>query len=192
MRARASAIALSLSLLIGACSSTETQSPRGTVVSPSGTVASTAPSVVQSPSSAALSPSPVAGGCGSTQVFAGPGPDAALGLDSNPWAWATPTDAGIVAYFWYPPPGVVFASRSSDDAPKVLWVSHDARRDPLTISAHPASSAAPVVRFEFPEALGPAGNYPSGIEIPDPGCWHFDLAIGDTSAAMDLLVVPAP
>lgn len=136
------------------------------------------------------SPSPVAGGCGGTQVFAGPGPDASIGLDGNPWASATPADAGIVAYFWYPPPGVVFASTSKNDAPKVLWISHEARQDPLTISAHPAGATTPVLHLEFPEADSPGGNYPSGIEIPDPGCWHFDVAIGATHATMDLMVTP--
>jgi hypothetical protein len=185
MRARPSTIILTLGLLVAACSNTITPSRTGTVGSDS-------PSADQSPSSAAVSASPVAGGCASTQMFAGPGPDAALGLESNAWARATPPDAGIVAYFWYPPPGVVFVSHSADDAPKVLWVSHDARLDPLTISGHPASSVAPSVEFKIPEALAPAGHYPSGIELPEPGCWHFKLAIGDTRAEMDLLVAPTP
>lgn len=135
-------------------------------------------------------PVPVAGGCGGTQVFAGPGPDANLGLSDNPWAAATPTSAGIVAYFWYPPPDVLFATDPSGDSPKVLWVSH-AQAGQLSVSAHPLGASAPVVRFTFGAATSPPGNYPSLVALPSAGCWHFDLSIGATRAAMDLLVASA-
>lgn len=136
-------------------------------------------------------PTAVAGGCGGTQVFAGPGPDANLGLWDNPWAAAIPASAGIVAYFWYPPPGVLFATDSSGDSPKVLWVSH-AQAGELSVSAHPLGASTPVVRFTFGAATSPTGNYPSLVALPSPGCWHFDLSIGTARAAMDLLVAPAP
>src|SRR3989442_579533 len=82
---------------------------------------------------------------------------------------ATPPDAGIVAYFWYPPPGVIFASKLSYDAPKVLWISHD-ERGHLLIAAHPQGAAVPVVSLDIPPAA-PPGNYPSSIAIPGAGCW---------------------
>jgi hypothetical protein len=44
--------------------------------------------------------------------------------------------------------------------------------------------------FRLP--LSPAGNYPSGIELPSAGCWHLDLTIGSAQAAIDLLVTPLP
>jgi len=91
-------------------------------------------------------------------------------------------DAGIVAYFWYPPPGVVFASRASEDAPKVLWISHEEQSGHLIIKAHPLGAASPVAQFDLPAALSPAGNYPSGIELPSAGCWHLDLTIGSAQA----------
>jgi hypothetical protein len=135
-------------------------------------------------------PVPVAGGCGNTQVFAGPGPDANLGLSDNPWAAATPADAGIVGYFWYPPPEVLFATDPTGDSPKVLWISH-VQAGQLAVTAHPLGASAPVVRFAFGAATSPTGNYPSLIALPSPGCWHFDLTIGATRATMDLMVASA-
>jgi hypothetical protein len=135
-------------------------------------------------------PVPVAGGCGSTQVFAGPGPDANLGLADNPWTAATPADTGIVAYFWYPPPDVLFATDPAGNSPKVLWINH-AHTGQLSVTAHPLGARTPVVRFAFGAAASPPDNYPSLIALPSPGCWHFDLAIGATRATMDLMVTSA-
>lgn len=184
MRGRTIVSTAAAALLVAACSSLPPPSPTSSPTS------AASPSTLQSPQAAA-SPSPVGGGCGSTQVFAGPGPDANLGLADNPWAPATPADAGIVAYFWYPPPGVIFASRSSQDAPKVLWISHE-QSGHLVIKAHPLGAASPVATFDVPPASSPAGNYPSGIELPSAGCWHLDLTIGSAQAAIDLLVAPTP
>jgi hypothetical protein len=155
------------------------------------TLTNSSPSTLLGPTEAPVSTAPVEGGCGATQVFAGPGPDAALGLANNSWASATPPEAGIVAYFWYMPPGVSFASRSMNDAPKVLWISHD-ERGHLLIAAHPLGATEPLVRFEVPPAAAPAGNYPSSIALPTAGCWHFELTLGSARAAMDLSVAPGP
>jgi hypothetical protein len=43
-----------------------------------------------------------------------------------------------------------------------------------------------VVRFNFPGA----GSYPSIVDLPTPGCWQLDLAIGASRATLDLLVGP--
>jgi hypothetical protein len=184
MRGRRLVGAAAVSLLVAACSNTTppTSGPTPTNASPS---------TLAGPTEVAVSTTPVEGGCGATQVFAGPGPDATLGLADNPWASATPAEAGIVAYFWYEPPGVIFASRSMNDAPKVLWISHD-ERGHLLIAAHPLGATEPLVRFEVPPAAAPPGNYPSSIALPTAGCWHFDLTLGSARAAMDLSVVPRP
>jgi hypothetical protein len=185
MRGRTIVSMAAAGLLVAACSSLPPPSPTSSPTS------AASPSTLRSPQAAA-SPSPVGGGCGSTQVFAGPGPDAAIGLADNPWALAAPADAGIVAYFWHPPPDVVFASSPSDDGTKVLWVSHEEQSGNLVIKAHPLGATSPVVTFDVPPASSPAGNYPSGIELPRAGCWHLDLTIGSAQGAIDLLVAPAP
>jgi hypothetical protein len=192
---------LVLVMLLGGCQSTAVPPPvsaSATAPIPSA-VASAPPSVRAGPSSTIPSasvepsraPAPVAGGCGATQVYAGPGPDANLGLADNPWAPASPADAGIVAYFWHPPPDIVVADGATGGS-KVLWVSHGDQTGQLKVSAHPLAASSPVVLFDLPAASSPSGNYPSGIELPNPGCWALDLTLGSAHATIDLMVTSSP
>lgn len=180
---RAIAAAAILGLLAGACQGTGVPSSQSTTSSPILTVSS-------APPEAAVSDMPVAGGCGSTQVFAGPGPDAAMGLADNPWATATPASAEIVAYFWLPPPDLVYAHEPHGGT-KVLWVSHGEQAERMNIVARPHDALAPVIRFDFPPTISPGGNYPSIIDLPTPGCWHLEITLGPAQGTMDLLVAPA-
>lgn len=183
MLGRSKAIAAITSLLVVACQSS-------TVPSSSSGRASPLVPTSRGLSGAAPSVSPVEGGCGDTQVFAGPGPDAALRLADNPWAPAAPADAGIVAYFWYPPPDLVFA-HGPNDGTKVLWIRHGEQAQRLDIAAHPLDASLPVVHIAAPAALSPPGNYPSGIDLPSAGCWQLELTLGTAHATMDLMVAPA-
>jgi hypothetical protein len=186
-----------LVLLLGGCQSTVVPSlASASATAPTrSAVASTPPSLGIGASSAtptasvepSAAPSPVAGGCGTTQVYAGPGPDANLGLADNPWASASPADAGIVAYFWHSPPDIVVADGAGGGS-KVLWVSHADQTGHLKISAHPLAASSPVVLFDLPTASSPSGNYPSGIDLPSPGCWTLDLTLGSAHATIDLMV----
>ncbi len=180
---------LAVAGVVAACASPPSPSPAD------GLAVSSAPSRAASPGPSG-SPVAVGGGCGATQVFAGPGPDARLGLTDNPWAWATPAESGIVAYFWYPPPGVLSALRDPNDPnsgnTKILWITHGADTGQFIVAARRSDSSSPVVRFAFPPAMSPAQNYPSSIGLPSPGCWHLDLTLGKLRAAMDLSVATAP
>ena len=179
-----------LGLALTACASLPTTSPTPAITPVPAATLTPATSFASASAIATGSPAPVAGGCGTTQVFAGPGPDAAIGLTDNPWALATPASAGIVAYFWYPPPDLIFA-HGPNDGTKVLWVSHTEQAAHLTVAAHPLNASSPVVRFDFPAADSPAGNYPSGIDLPSPGCWQLDLTLGSAQATLDVVVAPA-
>lgn len=180
-----------LGLALAACASlTTTLTPTPAITPVPAATRSPATSSATASAQATGSPAPVAGGCGNTQVFAGPGPDAALGLTDNPWASATPASAGIVAYFWYPPPDLIFAHGPSDGT-KVLWVSHTEQAASLTVTAHPLNASSPVVRFDFPAAESPAGNYPSGIDLPSPGCWQLEVTLGSAHTTLDVVVAPA-
>jgi hypothetical protein len=194
-RTRSAAIRVIAGLLLAACQSGPTSVPTSipSTVLPGPTASAFTTSAPPSTSS-----SPLAGACGATQVFAGPGPDADLGLADNPWASATPLDERIVAYFWRPPPDLVNASGAQDPhGTKVLWVTHDVEgnrltiADVLTILAHPPDGSSPMIHLEFPAATSPGGNYPSSLDLPSPGCWHLDLMVGTVSRTMDLLVAPA-
>jgi hypothetical protein len=173
------------SLIVAGCASQVVPTTPPAATLPTSTPASTA----------AVSPSGssqiVPGGCGSTQVFAGPGPDAVgpdaiPGLEALRWAEATPAEAGIAAYSFRPAPEVLVVQPSpSGPSNKILWVTDGGLGANLDITAHPDGSASPSLHFSFPAA---GRDYPSEIDLPTPGCWELDL--GSTGAAMDLLVGP--
>ena len=155
---------------------------------------SATPAATAAPTSTALptaSPVAVAGGCGSSQVFAGPGPDAALGLSDNPWAGASPGSAGVIAYFWLRPPALLRVEDALGNGTKVLWIIHGGPPGPFAISAHPLDAAAPVVQVIARQAGSPAGGYPSDVAVPTPGCWRFEITSGTSRATLDVLVAPA-
>jgi hypothetical protein len=134
-------------------------------------------------------PGVVAGGCGSTRVFAGPGPDAQgpnaiAGLAGLRWAPATPAEAGITAYFFRPTPELLVVQPSpSGPSNKILWVTDGSPGANLVIAAYPAGSASPPIHFSFP-ATGL--DYPSEIDLPTAGCWQLEL--GSSGATIDVLV----
>jgi hypothetical protein len=136
-------------------------------------------------------PSAAAGGCGDSQVFAGPGPDAALGLADNPWAAASPGSAEVIAYFWLRPPALLRVEDALGNGTKVLWIIHGGPPGPFAISAHPLDAAAPVVQVIARQAGSPAGGYPSDVAVPTPGCWRFEITSGSDRATLDILVAPA-
>jgi hypothetical protein len=181
MHCRAVTLLTAGSLIVGACGTTDRPSLTATAIPTAPVASATAP-----PPAA----SPIAGGCGNTQVFAGPGPDAALGLSPNPWAATSPSASGITAYFWRQAPYIAAGPVNPDGGSnKILWMDD---RDPqaldLVIAARPLGASSPVVRFRIP----PGSGYPSTIDLPTPGCWHLDLAIGLRMAMMDLIVGPPP
>ncbi len=183
MRLRRTAVAILASLVVGACASPPVPTPAGSIASSSAI----APAPTATPTGP---PAPVAGGCGSTQVFAGPGPDARLGLADNPWAEATPADSGIVAYFWYPSPGILSVSDpnipNSGDT-KVLWVFRDPQPAALSVEAHPLDSNLPVVAVRL---FNGDKGIPSSVALPSPGCWQLELTAGPVHATMDVMVAP--
>jgi hypothetical protein len=144
-----------------------------------------------------LSPSPsaalVAGGCGATQAFAGPGPAAAMGLADNPWATATPPQAGITAYFWGHPPDLIVArspgTSNTGAANKVLWINDGPGYGHLLIAAHPFGKSTPIVQFDIPSA---SAGFPSIIDLPTPGCWQLELTLAGTRATLEILAGSAP
>ena len=98
-----------------------------------------------------------------------------------------------MAYLWGDPPCLAAGKvRAGGLSNKVLWISDDAPSGHLLVAAHPLVARAPEVRFDIPPASSPRGNFPSSIDLPTPGCWHLDLTLGETMAAIDLLVAPAP
>lgn len=151
-------------------------------------------STAMSPSlaaSAIASPLSLPGSCGATPLFAAPGPAASriAGLDGLDWSVAEPETMGLAAYFFGERPHLV-SGGGAVGKNKVLWVSSLEASGVLVITARPVTGTGAMVVESFPSAVSPPGNYPSGIDLPTPGCWHLDLVLGKTHAGLDVEVAP--
>lgn len=152
-----------------------------------------------SSSAAVITPSPspsgsgaaqaVAGGCGATQVYKGGEPAwlTRAGDNNNPtflpYAIASPPSAAGFL-FAYP----LRAGDVSDPNNKILWVVGIPRDgSPLHVSVHPFNATAPKVDYTFPDNASPGEIYPSIVDVPSAGCWHFDLSWGPNETGIDLI-----
>jgi hypothetical protein len=126
--------------------------------------------------------------CGSTQLLTGPTP-AWIGraTDANtpaslPFAVS---DQGNAAGFLFGYP--LTAPSRPDMNNKILWVVRTPRDgQPLVITARQVGASRPVVRVQLPADSGPGEIYPSIIDVPAPGCWHFTLQWPHARATVDL------
>lgn len=165
---------------LAACSSSS-----AAVITPSPSPAPS-PSVNRLPTSDAQI---VAGGCGGTQVYKGGEPawltDAGAGNNPNdlPYAITYPPDAaGFI--FGYP----LRAGKPTNPSNKILWVVGIPRGGyDLRITGHPLNASTPTIDLRFPDNAGPGEIYPSGVDVPQAGCWHFDLAWGANRTGVDLV-----
>lgn len=174
-------------LLATACSSTTTARPLSTAAASPSLLTHANTSAPPSPLANAL---PVAGGCGSTQLYKGgmpawvhDGTQGLSGMEDLPYVLAGPTAvAGFV--FSYP----LKAGTIYHDGPKILWIVSTPRNGrPLEIRAHPAGASTPEVAVSRPADSGPGEIYPDGVPIPTAGCWDFTLRWATGNAELELL-----
>ena len=126
--------------------------------------------------------------CGSTQLLKGPAP-AWIGraTDANtpasqPFAVS---DQGNAAGFLFGYP-LTAPSRPNMNN-KILWVVRTPRDgQALIITVRHMGASRGVVRVQLPADSGPGEIYPSIIDVPAPGCWHFTLQWRHASATVDL------
>jgi hypothetical protein len=131
----------------------------------------------------------LAGGCGSTPVMRGHVPawldeaGAHNNPDALPYVIADPPQAaGFI--FGYP----LRSGHPDTPTNRILWVVGLPRNgSPLVITSHPLRTAAPIVTQSQPDDSSPGEIYPSIVDVPDPGCWHVDLAWAGHHAAVDLV-----
>jgi hypothetical protein len=152
---------------------------------------STAASPTHSPvtNSSLHSAAVVDGGCGSTSVAKGHVPSwldeagAHNNPDFLPYVVAVPADAaGFI--FGYP----LRAGHPENPSNKILWVVRLPRGGSgLEITGHPADATKPTIDVAVPANSGPGEIYPSIVDVPQPGCWHFDLAWAGHHAAVELM-----
>ncbi len=129
----------------------------------------------------------VAGGCGSTPIYVGGAPAWLHKLEGSltyqeivPHVLATPPTA---AGFLYGFP--LRAGHPENPTNKILWlVKLPPFAGSLDITAHPAGAATPTVNQSV--AFLASGDLPSIVDMPQPGCWHFDLAWSGHHATVEL------
>jgi len=119
----------------------------------------------------------VPGGCGATQVYKGGEPDwlTTAGDNNNPkglpyFITSPATAAGFL--FAYP-------LRAGNGLPR------DGNQ--LRVLGHPLTANSPTIDQTFPANSSPGEIYPSIVDVPIAGCWHFDLSWGKNAASVDLV-----
>ena len=120
----------------------------------------------------------VPGGCGATPLYKGHEPAwlTTAGAHNNPNGLpyvldVRQTAAGFI--FGYP----LRAGHPTDRANKVLWVVRFPRNgSPLEITGQLSDANEPAVHVSQPANSGPGEIYPSIVDVPQPGCWRFDLS----------------
>lgn len=154
MKPRTGLAAVAL-LLVGGCTSTVPQSPH------------------RAPSA---SPATLAGGCGATRLLQGappawnPRPAGFNGPPGLPYVLGR--KGTIMGYLFRTP--LVAAPRGPGD--KILWYVRLPRHgSPLSITGHPRGADHPRVSRRFLADSSPGEIYPSGVDVPRPGCWVFTL-----------------
>jgi hypothetical protein len=133
------------------------------------------------------SPSLVASGCGEYPLLSGNEPrwldDA--GAHNNPtgvpYVIATPPiAAGFV--FGYP-----LTAGRTEPSNKILWVvGKPWNGSPLIVGGHPVGAQSPSDGWRFEADSGPGDIYPSIVNVPQAGCWQFDLGWAGNHAMVDL------
>jgi hypothetical protein len=136
---------------------------------------------------ASPSPNVLAGGCGSNPILRGSQPQWLVDAGANnnpdlPYVIASPpVAAGFL--FGYP----LRAGHPENPTNKILWVVGKPRNgSALGLSGHPTSATTPVVDESAPDNASPGEIYPSIVDAPSPGCWHFDLTWDGNHASVDL------
>jgi hypothetical protein len=71
---------------------------------------------------------------------------------------------------------------------KILWVVGQPRNgSDLAIAGHPVGAANPSITQAQPADSGPGEIYPTIVNVPVAGCWHFDLSWSGHKASVELL-----
>ncbi len=173
-----------IAVLASACTAATSLLPTATLtLRPAGAV--DGPPVLFAPTAAAK---PTEGGCGSTTVLIGGIPDALIRSTGDnapggvPYAVAHPaTAAGFI--FGYP---LHMPSVGIGYSNKILWVVGIPWTGELVIDGVPIGKTAPAVHYSFPANSSPGETYPSGVDVPEPGCWAFTLRFAGQTAQIEL------
>lgn len=130
---------------------------------------------------------PLTGGCGQTTVLQGGLSQPLIDATGNntpptPYAIAYPATAAAFL-FGYP---LTVPLPGEPPRNKILWVVGTARTGDLLVEGRPLGAVSPTVSYALTPSAFPGEIYPSGIEVPAPGCWQFTLRWADQVAVIEL------
>jgi len=140
----------------------------------------------------AVSPPPgarvVPGGCGSTKVFEDSVPawiDVATAHNTPRVPYVLAVEGTAVGLIFVSP---MRAGHPENPSNKVIWAVRVLRdRSSLEITGHPLGATSPSIRQTVQAGVPAEGNiYRSIVDVPNPGCWHFDLSWNGQHAAVEL------
>jgi hypothetical protein len=107
-----------------------------------------------------------------------------------------PNRAGLqAAWGWFDEQGraqiYTHGKAPNNASTKVLWIATRGFATSLTLVGS-RLDAPGNFRQTFPEALSPAGNYPSIVDVPAPGCWLFVARTGSLGGIVVTRAADAP
>jgi hypothetical protein len=142
---------------------------------------SSSPHRSQVPPGAAI----VKGGCGRTTLYKGASPGWTASAAPPEFLVQATGRADIVNAFIFGYP--LQTGNRANRQNKILWVMRRLRDGAdLDISGHPLGHSAPVVQVHLSPNSNPGEIYPSIVNVPTPGCWHFTLRWHGNDDVIDL------
>ena len=143
--------------------------------------------------------------CAATTVHYGPNEGAQAGLAQLPWIAASPSSTGVVGHlFYYDRSNVwkmerllrlrMYSGGQSPDGRvnmKILRELLDRGASPpiLDLQAKRLDGSGSFSQ-ELPSTSSDAQQFPSIIDVPEPGCWRLTLKAGTTAGHVTIVVVP--
>jgi Protein of unknown function (DUF4232) len=93
-------------------------------------------------------------------------------------------DGNVLAFIFSDP---MIAGHRSDRQNKILWIVRQPRGGkPLVVTGTLAGADVDPVHLSVPADSSPGEIYPSVVDVPKPGCWHFELAWNGHHSEIDL------
>lgn len=149
-----------------------------------------APSSLDSTVSTPVSPPTATGSCPVSNVRREAIPEALGWDDRGPATWiGDNTFAAVLFYSSEGSPTMTVGGRMPDGRnTKVLWLVPNPAEGQLEVRGSTPDGATLSQRFDG------AGNYPSILIIPAPGCWTFSISVGREKqiGSITVPVVPKP
>jgi hypothetical protein len=110
------------------------------------------------------------GGCGATPVRSGALPAWTESAHPPQIPWVMSQEGNLVGVIFAQP--LMAPGAQTGPQNKILWIVREPRNDSdLVLTMRPVGGGDPITVTE-PAGSGPGEIYPSGVDVPTPGCWQ--------------------